>query len=232
VRAFFEPRFGKDFSQVRLHTDPQAAASAKSLNASAYTIGTDIAFASGHYAPGTDSGKRLLAHELTHVVQQNPGSSVKSSAHFLSRSVNFLKDKVQRLTSLPGRLAVRAKMVMGHPGDILEKEADLTAERIMRMPEPRLMASPSDEEILNDEGKIEGLQAKQSFDKASSVSSGSKIGASEVQATSINSQILRNSGINHVSPSMQDVVQKAPDKNSKDSKENKPGWLERSVLFR
>jgi hypothetical protein len=70
TRAFFEPRFGTDFSQVRVHTDSHAAASARGVNALAYTIGRDVVFGAGQYAPGTNQGKRLLAHELTHVVQQ------------------------------------------------------------------------------------------------------------------------------------------------------------------
>jgi hypothetical protein len=75
ARAYFEPRFGQDFSDVRLHTDDRAADSAMSLGASAYTAGTDIAFATGLYDPLTTSGRRLLAHELTHVVQQRTTSS-------------------------------------------------------------------------------------------------------------------------------------------------------------
>jgi outer membrane protein OmpA-like peptidoglycan-associated protein len=73
TRAFFEPRFGYDLSRVRVHTDTRAAESAHSLNALAYTVGRDIAFASGQYEPGTDAGKHLLAHELTHVMQQAGG---------------------------------------------------------------------------------------------------------------------------------------------------------------
>ncbi|MCK4858061.1 MAG: DUF4157 domain-containing protein [candidate division Zixibacteria bacterium] len=70
VRTFFEPRFGYDFSQVRMHTDTGAAKSARVLNARAYAVGRDIMFGSGQYAPETSGGRRLLAHELTHVVQQ------------------------------------------------------------------------------------------------------------------------------------------------------------------
>ena len=65
-RAYFEPRFGHDFSQVRVHTDAQAAESAR-----AFTLGQNVVFGAGGYAPGTTSGQRLLAHELTHVVQQS-----------------------------------------------------------------------------------------------------------------------------------------------------------------
>jgi len=70
-RAYFEPRFGVDFSQVRLHSDAQAAESARALNAKAYTLGQDVVFGTGQYISGTSEGRRLMAHELTHVVQQS-----------------------------------------------------------------------------------------------------------------------------------------------------------------
>jgi len=71
TRAFFEPRFGVDFGSVRVHTDAQAAASARGVSALAYTVGRDVVFNTGQYAPHSESGRRLLAHELTHVVQQS-----------------------------------------------------------------------------------------------------------------------------------------------------------------
>ena len=70
TRAFFESRFQHDFGGVRVHTDAQAARSAESVNAMAYTVGSHIVFGSGRYSPQAQSGQRLLAHELTHVVQQ------------------------------------------------------------------------------------------------------------------------------------------------------------------
>lgn len=70
VRSYFEPRFGHDFSRVRVHADSDAADGARAVRARAYTVGRDIVFGSGEYAPATMEGKRLLAHELTHVVQQ------------------------------------------------------------------------------------------------------------------------------------------------------------------
>lgn len=78
TRSFFEPRFGYDFSGVKIHTDHVAAKSAQSVNALAYTAGSNIVFNNGQYAPQTDSGKRLLAHELTHVVQQGGQVQKKS----------------------------------------------------------------------------------------------------------------------------------------------------------
>lgn len=74
TRAFFEPRFGYDFSQVRIHTDTSAAESARAVSARAYTAGRDIVFASGEFAPESQEGKSLLAHELVHFIQQGqPG---------------------------------------------------------------------------------------------------------------------------------------------------------------
>jgi hypothetical protein len=70
LRRDMEQRFGHDFSRVRVHTDAAAAASARHIDAHAYTAGTDMVFATDRFAPGTNQGRRLLAHELTHVVQQ------------------------------------------------------------------------------------------------------------------------------------------------------------------
>lgn len=80
TRAFMDPRFGHDFSQVRVHTDLQAAESAHAVNALAYTVGHDIVFGSGKYVPHAIEGVKLLAHELTHVVQQD-GISSGSQGH-------------------------------------------------------------------------------------------------------------------------------------------------------
>ena len=71
TRAFFEPRFERDFSDVRVHDDSLADASARSVNAIAYTVGEHLVFRQGAFSPETSDGRRLLAHELTHVAQQN-----------------------------------------------------------------------------------------------------------------------------------------------------------------
>jgi hypothetical protein len=73
TRAYFEPRFGRDFSEVRVHLGTSAERSAQEIGANAYTSGHNIVFAAGRFAPGTDEGRLLLAHELTHVVQQKSG---------------------------------------------------------------------------------------------------------------------------------------------------------------
>lgn len=72
TREYFEPRFGYDFSRVRLHADSAAAESAEAVNAFAYTVGSHLVFARQRYAPHSREGQALLAHELAHVVQQSP----------------------------------------------------------------------------------------------------------------------------------------------------------------
>ena len=73
-RAYFEPRLGRNLGEVRVHSGHDAAASAQSLNAQAYTLGDNVVFGPGRYAPGTPSGRSLIAHELAHVIQQSPKS--------------------------------------------------------------------------------------------------------------------------------------------------------------
>lgn len=74
TRSFMEPRFGRDLSSVRIHTDRQAAESARAVNARAYTVGNSVVFGRGEYAPQSAEGRRLLAHELAHTMQQAPGA--------------------------------------------------------------------------------------------------------------------------------------------------------------
>ncbi len=93
TRAFFEPRFGRDFSRVQVHTDGKASESARTLNARAYTVGQDLVFGAGQYAQRTEHGKRLLAHELAHVVQQS------SSTPSIQRNPLTEQEKQKDLTS-------------------------------------------------------------------------------------------------------------------------------------
>jgi hypothetical protein len=90
-RAFFEPRFGHDFSPVRIHTGAQAAEAARAVNAKAFTVGTDVVLGGNKYAPESGLARRLLAHELTHVVQQNgsqlhPAEGGDGAARVMGRS--------------------------------------------------------------------------------------------------------------------------------------------------
>jgi Zn-dependent peptidase ImmA (M78 family) len=96
TRAFMEARFGHDFRRVRIHRDARAAQSAQALNARAYTIGRDVVFGTAQYAPDTNATRRLLAHELAHVVQQ-------------------------RETAVPPDIVLSAR---SDPRDLLEREAE------------------------------------------------------------------------------------------------------------
>src|SRR5437899_7632434 len=73
TRAFIELRMGHDFSGVRIHTDGKAAESAQAVNALAYTVGKDVVFGAGQFAPQTTDGQKLIAHELAHVAQPKLG---------------------------------------------------------------------------------------------------------------------------------------------------------------
>lgn len=119
TRAFMEPRFGHDFSKVRVHADPSAAQSARAVNALAYTVGQHTVFAAGRYAPGTSAGKHLLAHELTHTIQQ------------------------QR-TQVP---AVQGKLSVSSPTDASEIEADAVADAIIHGAKPAIAAAPGESQL-------------------------------------------------------------------------------------
>lgn len=96
LRQDMEQRFGHDFSRVRVHADAAAQTSARDVNALAYTVGQDVVFDSGQYAPGTAAGRHLIAHELTHVVQQTglSGEPSAGSAQTLHRYRRKGKDTI------------------------------------------------------------------------------------------------------------------------------------------
>jgi Domain of unknown function (DUF4157) len=155
VRAFFEPRFGYDFGGVRVHTDGQAVDSARSVKARAYTLGRDIVFGSGQYAPETPAGKHLLAHELTHVVQQT-GAMASTAGH---RATGPLVPSAPLRPSQSGilerkcacggaagmsgaceecsnksTLDLQTKLKVSELGDIYEQEADRISDRELAAP--------------------------------------------------------------------------------------------------
>jgi hypothetical protein len=105
TRARMEQSFGRDFSQVRVHNGAQAARSARAVQAQAYTVGQSIVFDTGRYEPETTSGQRLLAHELTHTIQQGRGSA--------------------------GKVQMFGDLTVNHPGDRYEREAENSAARVI-----------------------------------------------------------------------------------------------------
>ena len=131
-RAFFERRFGHDFARVRVHTDTRAAASAARLAARAWTAGDHIVFGAGTYRPAAPASRRLLAHELAHVVQQggrrptlrrSPLSDAVKAAWTADPSVDALlarlsQPDVQAATSDPDLDAELARLLAGRPDDL------------------------------------------------------------------------------------------------------------------
>src|SRR5215472_3034918 len=100
TRRFMEPRFGYDFSRVRVHHGALAAQSAREVDANAYTVGHQIIFAAGRYAPATQAGRRLLAHELTHVVQQSRADRSLAYQSYLERDSLCISRKGARPVSI------------------------------------------------------------------------------------------------------------------------------------
>lgn len=99
TRTFMESRFGYDFSGVRVHTDAKAAESTRAVNALAYTVGRDVVFGAHQYAPHTHAGQKLLAHELTHVVQQGAGTANTIIAKAISQPEDTLEVEADRVAS-------------------------------------------------------------------------------------------------------------------------------------
>lgn len=134
TRASMEPRFRYDFGSVRIHADQRAAESARAVQAHAYTVGPHVVFGTGQYAPGTLAGSSLIAHELTHVVQQRgqaPGRSqlrvgpVHDQAE--TDAENFAASQMWRAQPSPAAAMLRRSAV--YTGRILDEGtcADLVA---------------------------------------------------------------------------------------------------------
>jgi len=120
VRAEMENAFGADFSSVRIHSGTEAYKLSQSLDARAFTTGSDIFFDQGEYNSDTASGKHLLAHELAHVVQQNRGTILRKGVERVA------VPQVGSLSSL--NTGVQAKLTVGTVGDRYEQEADQAAQ--------------------------------------------------------------------------------------------------------
>ena len=93
TRSYFEPRFGTDFSHVRVHSDSTAADAAKSINARAFTLGNHVVMAAGEYQPRSQSGRRLLGHELVHSIQS--GNQIRRSLNLSSKGKPWTKAQLQ-----------------------------------------------------------------------------------------------------------------------------------------
>ena len=130
-RDKMENAFGQDFSGVRVHDGPGADQASKQFGAKAFTTGQDIFFGQGHYNPGSDQGQQLMAHEMTHVVQQG---------------------------NAPATLAGR-KVEVSQPGDAGEREADHMAEVTLKSADVQRQEVPEEEEMI--QAKADDVQRQE-----------------------------------------------------------------------
>jgi hypothetical protein len=133
LRADMEARFAYDFSQVRLHAGSSAADSARDVSAEAYTVGHDIVFGAGRLAPGSDAGRRLIAHELAHVVQQSAANPLAARGGA----------RPGVASAADGQRAIQPRLNVAAEDDPHEREADRAASRVMRTPLPALPLASS-----------------------------------------------------------------------------------------
>ncbi len=120
MRRFMEPRFGRDFSGVRVHSSARAAELAQAVGALAYTVGKDIVFGTGQYMPMTDAGQRLIGHELAHIVQQESFGAGLPQEITIGAVDDPLERQAQQASTSPGGL--------GAPGARVQRQTLMRAE--------------------------------------------------------------------------------------------------------
>lgn len=170
TRQFFEPRFGHDFGRVRVHTDEKARKSARAVNARAYTVGSNVVFAAGEYAPGVNSGRELIAHELVHTIQQSdvaasPGTLQIGDA---DDSLEVDADRAAQASlvggsmSRPAHSPVRLARQQAHPESKEEEEKKKKEqdEQIRRLLTPGGPSTETREEKEEKERKQAELEAE------------------------------------------------------------------------
>src|SRR3984957_13311106 len=135
---FMEEGFGADFGSVRIHTDARAAAASEALAANAFTTGRDIYFAAGKYAPETSEGRHLLAHELTHTIQQRQNAlhaqtaAKPSGAVVVEQAANPIEPETEkRPKQETGNSTVSQRLTLSEQDDAAEREADIAANAVV-----------------------------------------------------------------------------------------------------
>lgn len=135
VRAFMEPRFGQDFSGVRVHTDESAAHSADALQARAYTLGRDIVFGAGRFQPQTMDGRELIAHELTHVVQQSgaPASPMRAALTHVAEAGSAVESEAEAIGARVASGATAGPIVQRAMSGALHRAPGAPPKRIVKV---------------------------------------------------------------------------------------------------
>ena len=175
VRSEMERAFGQDFSDVRIHTGPAASQSAASFQASAFTVGNEIVFRDAGYSPDTADGKRLLAHELTHVVQQRQGRvdgalqaggiAVSSPGDRFERAAQANADRVMTTLAQPAGCAHPTPEAVGRPaargadaGGPVTVQRNEESERLLKaLATPQVREGPS---IAVQKALVEGMEER------------------------------------------------------------------------
>lgn len=152
ARSFLEERMGADFSDVRVHTGAKADESARSINAQAYTVGTDVVFRSGVYEPGSQGGRHVLAHELAHVMQQKAGP-VSGTPAAGGISISHPTDSFEVAAEQSASRAMAGTPVQTMPsggGDAVtvQREADDDEEQLQTLTAQREAASGEEDEEM------------------------------------------------------------------------------------
>jgi predicted secreted Zn-dependent protease len=144
TRAFMESHFGHDFSQVRVHTDAKAAESAQAVNALAYTLGRDVVFGTGRYVPATAAGKKILAHELTHVIQQRSDNvrgpiAISSSEDLSEREATHTAEQLVAGGSIQSILQSSGPVLQREDG----KKGTTPKEKVKKSPGATIIGEPT-----------------------------------------------------------------------------------------
>ncbi|HLL81527.1 MAG TPA: DUF4157 domain-containing protein [Longimicrobium sp.] len=144
TRRYMEPRFGHSFADVRIHADARAADSAAAVRANAYAFGRDIVFGAGKYAPGSAEGRRLIAHELTHVVQQGAAPAVIRRDPAESRATGVTERLLAAASTMEQALARAERRDTPQAAAAVEQHAATVMEGAARI---REIAAGSDEAL-------------------------------------------------------------------------------------
>jgi Domain of unknown function (DUF4157) len=162
TRSFMESRFEQDFGDVQVHTDSAAADAAQQIQAQAFITRRDIYFGQGRYQPHVTEGRKLIAHELTHVLQQTSPSPLQQETEHPNQVAKFVEEsdrEVERAMQLnfptsiktkpEKQLGIQTKLVIGQSNNQYEQEADWISNQVMQMPESEMR------------GKIEERETKE-----------------------------------------------------------------------
>jgi hypothetical protein len=243
TREFMETRFGNDFSSIRVHHDSEAVQLNRDLRAKAFTHGTNIYFNAGQYNPKSSGGKKLLAHELTHTIQQSgrkqlqtkplkstlqrqiqPKSlpiSIQRTPQDEENTTINLKPLATNIKPLSrDRHPLQAKLVVGAPNDKYEQEADRVAEQVMAMTSPpstphTTTASPSIQRINARGGRRRGTPSRVPYFLVNSQEHNEDEENTNITLKPLDSAVIQR----EIDPNLQKAEQAAQPEAKNDSKE-------------